>query len=356
MPVCTARVFYEVIFSTDLCYSFFGIINSMNISIVDLREKISQTFARNGYSSADVERTADYLLWAEMSGNKTQGLVKMTGTEPLQNIQAFYEPKIERDTKLSRLIDGGANPAPVVASLATEVAIEKAKEHGFGLVGVRNTLSSNGAQAYYAEKIADNDLIGIVCSRSPASTAGFGSIDPIFGTNPLGYAFPTNEKPFVFDMATSAMTFYGLVLAKAKNETIPENMAIDKNGNPTTDPAEAMSGAILPFDHAYKGSGLGMMVETLAGPLVNGAWIDNKTFDKEWGSIFIAIDPNLLIDVADFKSNASHMIESIMSARTAENTPIRLPGVRSRENREAAEASGYVEVDDVILQQLGFND
>ncbi|MEO8911624.1 MAG: Ldh family oxidoreductase, partial [Candidatus Saccharimonas sp.] len=215
--------------------------------------------------------------------------------------------------------------------------------------------SSNGAQAYYAEQIAKKDLIGIVCSRSPASTAGFGSIDPIFGTNPLGYAFPTEEEPFVFDMATSAMTFYGLVLAEAKNEDIPKNMAIDKAGNPTTDPEAAMSGALLPFDHSYKGSGLGMMVEMLAGPLINGAWVDNKTFKEEWGSVFIAIDPNLLIDLADFKKDASQMICDIQAARVAVGVPsIRLPGIRSMQSRQESEESGYVDVDDAILDQLGY--
>lgn len=328
----------------------------MKISIAELKEKISVTFKEKGFSDEDTQRTTDYLVWAELSGNKTQGLVKMTGTEPIQDIKPKYAPKIERNTKLSQLIDGGANPAPVVASLATEVVIEKAKEHGFGIVGLRNTFSSNGAQAYYAERIADNDLIGFVCSRSPASAAGFGSIDPIFGTNPLSYAFPTENEPFVFDMATSAMTFYGLVLAKAKNESIPENMAIDKDGNPTTDPTTAMSGALLPFDRSYKGSGLGMFVETLAGPLVNGAWIDNKTFKEEWGSVFIAIDPNLLIDTDDFKRNASQMINDIKSARTATDVAeIRLPGERAAIERRKCLESGYVDVDDVILESLGYS-
>ena len=125
------------------------------------------------------------------------------------------------------MINGAAYPAPVVSQRATEAVIQKAKEHGFGIVGVHNTFSSNGAQAYYAEKIARQNLIGIVCSRSPASTAGFDSIDPIFGTNPIGFGFPTSDEPLVFDMATSAMTFYGLILAKARGERIPDNMAID---------------------------------------------------------------------------------------------------------------------------------
>jgi LDH2 family malate/lactate/ureidoglycolate dehydrogenase len=220
---------------------------------------------------------------------------------------------------------------------------------------VRNTFSSNGAQAYYAERIAKNDLIGIVCSRSPASAAGFGSVDPIFGTNPIGYAFPTEGTPLVFDMATSAMTFYGLVLAKAKNETIPENMAIDHAGNPTVDPAAAMSGALLPFDRSYKGSGLALMVEMLAGPLVNGAWVDNTTFKEEWGSVFIAIDPNLLVDVDAFKKNTSEMIAAIKSARKASDvSDIRLPGEHSTEKRKVAEESGYVDVDEAVITQLGF--
>jgi L-2-hydroxycarboxylate dehydrogenase (NAD+) len=327
----------------------------MKIALVDLRDKVFATFIEKGFSVEDANRTIDYLLWAEMSGNRTQGLLKMTGSAPMQNIIPEYKPKVERETNVSQLIDGGANPAPVVASVAVDAAIDKAIEHGIAIVGARNTFSSNGAQAYYAERIAQQDLIGFVCSRSPAATAGFGSIDPLFGTNPLSYAFPTNKNPFVFDMATSAMTFYGLVLANAKGEAIPENMAIDKNGDPTTNPSEAMSGALLSFDRSYKGSGLGMFVEMLAGPLLNGAWIDNKTFKEEWGSVFIAINPSILIDTAVFKQNATEMIGKIKSARLATGiTEIRLPGEHSRHLRELAEKTGLVDVDEVILQELGY--
>lgn len=325
----------------------------MKIALDTLRTKITATLKQKGFSDGDSTRIADYIVWAEMSGNKTQGLVKMTGTEPIQSIVPRYEPKVERETQLSQLIDGGANPAPVVASLGADVAIQKAQQHGFAIVGVRNTFSSNGAQAYYAEYIAQRDLIGFVCSRSPACVAGFGSTEPIFGTNPLSYAFPTEDEPIVFDMATSSMTFYGLVLAKARGEQIAEHVAIDSAGNATTDPRAAMSGALLPFDHSYKGSGLALMVEMLAGPLIGGAWVDNKTLKEEWGSVFIAIDPNLLIDTADFKTHASQLLQDIESARTI--TSIRLPGERAKAQRKAAQVSGYVEVDDVIMTQLGYD-
>ncbi|MGB4759204.1 MAG: Ldh family oxidoreductase [Candidatus Saccharimonadales bacterium] len=327
----------------------------MKIAINDLKAKITELLTAN-FSPEQAEKITEYLLWAEMSGNKTMGVIKMTGTEPLQNIVPDGEMTVERETKLSKLINAAKNPAPLAAQEAVEVAIQKAKEHGFGLVGVRNTFSSNGAQAFYVEKIAKENLIGVMCSRSPASTAGFGSIDPVFGTNPIGFGFPTANEPLVFDAATSAMTFYGLILAKARGEKIPENMAIDKDGNPTTDPAEAMSGALLPFDRGYKGSGFGMVVEMLAGPLVGGAWIDNKTFGEEWGNLVLAIDPGLLVDVDTFKANASDLVAKLKAARKKEGVQeIRLPGEQARKNYDTALANGYVDIDDTVLRQLGIS-
>ena len=323
----------------------------MQIAINDLRQKIVTTL-KQGFTEQEAVRIADYLVWAEMSGIKTMGIIKMTGTEPLQTIKPKHEIKIERDTKLSQLINAGAYPAPLVSQLATDTVIEKAHQHGFGIVGVQNTFSSNGAQAYYAERIAREDMIGIVMARSPASTAAFDGIDPIFGTNPVGFSFPTNEDPLVFDMASSAMTFYGLILAKAKGEQIPDNMAIDKDGNPTTDPAAAMDGALLSFDRAYKGSGIGMVIETLTGPLVGAAY---GQLEGDWGSLFIAIDPNLLVDTETFKTNTSDLIRKIKAARKKPGTDeIRLPGERAQAAYKQALDSGMVDVDDVVLRQLGY--
>ena len=243
----------------------------MKISINQLKSNITNILRQN-FSEDEATQIADYFIWAEMTGNKTQGLLKMTGTQPIQNVKPISDIKIIRNKKLSQLIDAGANPAPLVSQIATDTAITKAKEHGFGIVGVNNIHTSNGAQAFYAEKIASNDLIGVVLARSSAAAAAFGGIEPVFGTNPIAFSFPTQEEPLVFDMATAAMTWYGLVLAKSRGEQIPENTAINKEGNPTTDPAEAMNGALLSFDRSYKGSGLGMVVEMLGGPLVGASY------------------------------------------------------------------------------------
>lgn len=326
----------------------------MLIAISELRQKVISTL-KQSCTEEQAKRIADYLLWADMSGIATQGIIKLTGTEPLQNVKPKHDIIVERDTKLSQLINAGAHPAPLVSQQATDVVIQKAKAHGFGIVSMHNTFSSNGAQAYYVERIAREDLIGVAMARCPGSCAPFDYIDPLFGTNPIGFAFPTNDDPLVFDMATSAMTWYGLVLAKARGEQIPENMAIDKDGKPTTDPSEAMRGALLPFDHSYKGSGLSMVVEIMTGPLAASAYCDCKTFDKEWGSTFIAIDPNLLVDSDKFKANCSDLIAKIKSSRKKPGVDeIRLPGERAHAAYRQAQENDMVEVDDTILKELGY--
>ncbi len=137
------------------------------------------------------------------------------------------------------------------------------------------------------------------------------------------------------------MTWYGLVLAKAYGEGIPENMAIDKDGNPTTDPEDAMNGFLLPFDRSYKGSGLGMVVEMLGGPLVGATF---GQIEVDWGSLFIAIDPGLLVDIVEFKEHSSELIEKIKNSRSIKG--VRIPGERATKARKEALENGYVEVDE----------
>lgn len=326
----------------------------MKIQIIELRQKILNTFTQKGFSEADANRMADVLLWADMSGIKPMGIAKMIGGEPVQDEKATAPIEIMRDTKLSQLINAHCAPAPLVCQQATDVVIQKAKEHGFGTVGVNNTHCSSAALAYYVDRIAKENLIGIMMSRAGGSVAPFGSADPLFGTDPMAFGFPTNDEPILFDMATSPMTWTGLSLAKARGEQLPENIAIDGDGNPTTDPAEALEGAMFPFDHGYKGSGLGMVVEVLAGPLVASAYCDFKNAET-YGNVIMAIDPELFVDTADFKANCSDMIKIIKNSRKQKNVEeVRLPGERARATYKESETTGVVDVDEAILKELGY--
>lgn len=326
----------------------------MYISITDLRKNVVRTLEKH-LSADQAAQVADILLWADMSGITTHGIAKLLGNQPLQDIEPAGAITIERDTKLSQLIDANAWPAPLVCEQAADTAAKKAAAHGFGIVGVHNTFSSSGALAYYAERIARQNLIGIVMARSSGGVAPFGSIDGLFSANPIAFSFPTMQDPLIFDMATSAMTWSGLVLAKTRGEKLPENIAIDPNGSPTTDPDVAMKGSILPFDNSYKSSGLGLVVEIMAGPLAASAYCDSETFDKQWGNTLIAIDPGLLVDPEAFKAHCSDLIAKIKHSRKRPDvTDIRLPGERSLAARKHAEKTGMVKIDDTILRKLDY--
>ena len=153
------------------------------------------------------------------------------------------------------MIDGNKNMGMIAMKLATEMAIAKAHEHGFGIVGTHNTYSSTGALGYYAAAIAKQGLIGFAFAGSPPTVAPHGSYEALYGTNPLAIGMPADPEPVVLDMATAAMAYYGLIEAKTAGKSIPEGLAYDKDGNPTIDPSAAMDGAIKSFGE-YKGSGL----------------------------------------------------------------------------------------------------
>ena len=227
----------------------------LKIKVSELRKLIVTILSKSNYTIEEAEKMADVYVFAEVTGKNTQGILKLMGTEPAQDIKPQYPPKIVKETSASVLVDGGGASGPLAAQVALDSLIKKAEISGFAVGGSNNTFSSTGALSYYAHKIASHDLVGIVAAGSPRSVAYHGGIDPVFGTNPIAFGFPTNEQPIVFDMATSAMTFYGLVQAKALGKEIPEGIAIDSDGQPTKDPGKAMAGALLPFDRSYKGSG-----------------------------------------------------------------------------------------------------
>lgn len=327
----------------------------MKIAITELRTKVIATFTAKGFKRDDANRIADVLLWADMSGIRPMGVAKLVGSEPLQDETPNAPIEVVRDTKLSQRINAHHAPAPLACQQAVDAVIKKAKHHGFGVVGVNNTFTSSAALAFYVDRIAQKDLIGIATSRSAGAVAPFGSSDPLFGTNPIAFAFPTNEKPILFDMATSPMTWTGLIIAKARGEQIPKGIAIDSAGNPTTDPNEAIKGAMFPFDHSYKGSGLGLVAEIMAGPLVASAYLDYKTFDKDYGNLFMAIDPELLVDLADFKAQTTDMINVIKASRKQPGVAeIRLPGERARASFRQAKKSGVVDVEEKVLEELKY--
>jgi L-2-hydroxycarboxylate dehydrogenase (NAD+) len=323
----------------------------MKIALKELEDLTTKALKNYGYNDAETATIREMLLYAQLRGNN-QGVVKLIGKGIPKDPKAG-PITIEKETVLSAKINGNQNQAMVVVKKALDVVLEKAKAGGIGIVGTFNTSTSSGAIGYVASEIAREGMVGLVFASSPPRVATAGSSQPIFGTNPLAVGIPAKPGPIVLDMSTAAMAFYGLVEAQTAGKSIPDDVAYDPTGNPTTDPTLAIKGAIRSFDRGYKGAGLALIIEILAGPLVGAACAGVGDPGKNWGHLVLAIDPDLFGDREAFIHNVSILIERVKATK-------KLPGVEEifvpgeRGNRQAAEiqASGTIELEDNLLEAL----
>lgn len=322
----------------------------MKVEIEALRNEARRAIRNQGFDESDAEVMLDIIMYAQLRGNN-QNVIKLLGPGMPAHPDAG-EIRIVKETKLSALIDGDWNQGMVVMSRANDLAIDRAKAHGFGIVGTRRTNSPTGAIGYYARRIADEGLLGFVFSGSMELTAMHGSYEAFLGTNPLAIGIPTGDKPIVFDMATAAIAYYGIVLANAEGETIPEGVAYNSDGRLTTDPAKALAGAIKAFG-GYKGAALALIVEIMTRPLVGATRKDDGN-KLDWGNVSFAIDPELLADdLASFRAGVSDLIARVKRTKRLPGVDeILMPGERGDRFYEQVMAAGEIELDDDVWREL----
>lgn len=323
----------------------------MEIDLKELEDLTARALKNYGYNDEETATIREILLYAQLRGNN-QGVVKLIGGGMPKNMNAGAII-VEHETAVSVRINGNQNQAMVVVKKALEVVLEKAKSHGVAIAGAFNTATSSGAIGYVASEIARNKLIGIVFASSPPRVATAGSYEPIFGTNPLTIGIPADPDPIVLDMTTASMAFYGLVEARTAGSRIPDDIAYDAAGRPTTDPAMAIAGALRSFDRGYKGSGLAMMIEILAGPLVGGACAGVGDSAKNWGHLLLAVDPGILGDRDDFIKNVTTLVERVKKTKKLPGvSEIFVPGERGNRKANQIMKSGKIEIEDNLLEEL----
>ncbi|HKZ35538.1 MAG TPA: Ldh family oxidoreductase [Patescibacteria group bacterium] len=323
----------------------------MRVRISQLNHLVKKAIRYYGYNQSETKTIFDILMYAQLRGNN-QGIVKLIGKGIPKNPKEG-KIKVVKQTKLSARLDGRQNMGMIAVSKAVEMALKKAKQHGFGIVGTFNTASSTGAIGYYAQKIAQKGMIGFVFAGSPPTVTTHGSYEPLFGTNPLAIGIPSATQPIVLDMATAAMAYFGLVQAKTAGKKIPGDVAYDSKGKLTTDPGKAMDGAILPFDRNYKGAGLALVVQALCGPLVGGGFIDNDQTDTNWGNLVFVIDPDLLGNRQTFKAKMTKLMRRVKKAKKLKGVKeIYLPGERGNSLAAKRLKSGYIEVENNLYHAL----
>jgi len=313
----------------------------------EIERMCNDILTKNGLNSEESRIVTNEILEAEMRGKSAHGLAH------LPRIVAFLRENkrgkivVKKEGDCFALVEGNGNLGSIVASFAMKLAITKAKRHGISFVGGCThdmfILAGNPARIALEE-----EMIAVVMCNSRARMAPWGGIDPVVGVNPICVAIPA-KPPIVLDMATSRITVSDINLAKRLGKQIPTGCALDKDGNETQSPEEALLGTILPFD-TYKGFGLAFVIELLAGPLVGAK--GGKTVTGSRGFLFIVINPKLIGDLEDFERKVSDIALEVKRSRKKNDiSDVFFPGEKSEQNKKVARLSG-IEIGDAIFDDI----
>jgi L-2-hydroxycarboxylate dehydrogenase (NAD+) len=312
----------------------------------------------------DTARTlAELHLESDLRGVSVQGFNHLINSH-LQDFMSgeadpAAKPEVVKDGPCYALIDGHFGTGPIAALLACDIVSEKAKQAGCAVVGVTNSFDLFQA-GLYADRIAHNDLVAMVYSDDQVPVVHpLGGVEPIIGSNPMSWASPTEGDPFLLDFTPCRTLPTYVRYTQRYGGTLPEGVATDKNGQPTTDPSKVYNGkkhqrtegAIDPGGN--KGYGMLLMIDFLSGALVGadmGMGHVTKSKPRK-GHLFMAIDPGIFGDVGAYKAAVSSRIAEIKASKKAPGTAeIRVPGEGSYARRAAALQAGQVDIDAICWE------
>src|SRR5262245_49039600 len=258
----------------------------VRLSVADARELGEGAMRGIGYDAEEARILTDHVIDAALCGYEYSGLPKLLNVADSSRFKAPRRPvSLVKDTGVSVLFDGGNQNGMLGMYYATRVVIERASVHGFALVGVDN-LWMSGRSAYYVEMAARAGLIGVHTVAAPPMVAPPGGAKAALGTNPIAFGFPLDGDPLVIDLGTSAFMGTDLQFRERLGIPLPEGVAIDERGCPTTDAAAARRGALLPFG-GHKGFALALAMHALG---VSAEYL------------VIAFKPDLFMPLEDRKS------------------------------------------------------
>ncbi|BCB74011.1 Ldh family oxidoreductase [Phytohabitans flavus] len=335
---------------------------------------VARLFEAAGVPADAAATVAEALVEADLRGLPSHGshLVPVYVERLRQgSVSTRTEPKVLVDAGGIAVLDAGHALGVLTADQAMAVAIAKAREYGVGAVAVRHAFHF-GAAGRYARAAAREGFIGIASANTRPMMPAPGGGHPVVGNNPIAIgvpgpraaqseehtADPDGPEPLVLDIALSAVNIGRIRLAAGNGNGIPDGWATDAEGLPTTDPAAALAGMLLPAA-GHKGFGLALMVDVLAGVLagggygerVNGLYADTAV-PNECGHFFLALDVAAFGDLDGFASRLADLEASVTAPPYAPGVDrVLLPGQRSGERLRDAARRG-VEVDQGVLARL----
>jgi LDH2 family malate/lactate/ureidoglycolate dehydrogenase len=321
----------------------------MKIKITDLEKLCIKILIKKWLNKKDALTVFnEYLDW-ELRGREChwfQSLPKFLA----KFINHWWKYKIIKETNNLLYIDWSSNLWQIVCNKFVPKLIRKAKKNDIAMMWIKN-MHSYLMPWTYARMIAENDLIGFIFNYwwSLIVTPHW-SIDPIFWTNPIAIGIPNKDYPIVIDMATSKVAMMKVRLASKLWDKIPNNVAIDSNGSITINPSDVLDWALLPF-WWYKWSALSLMVEILTKTMFD-IKIDNKNKKNRW-FLFIAFNPIIFQDIANFKNNVFDLCKKIKKSRKMDwIDEIFIPWDKSEKTKQKNLKKDYIKINEEIFNEL----
>jgi LDH2 family malate/lactate/ureidoglycolate dehydrogenase len=291
-----------------------------------LTEFAAAVLSAVGVPDTDAALVADSLVTADLWGHQSHGVMRLSwyvNRIRAGVMNAVTKPQTIVDSGALAVVDGQNGIGHVLATFAAREAVRRARDHGVGVVGVRNS-NHFGTAAYFTRMAALDGCVAILTTNASPAMAPWGGRQKIVGTNPWSIAAPAGRHDVVvMDIANTAVARGKVYLAKQRGESIPPGWAIDAEGVPTTDPAAAIEGVILPMA-GHKGYAISLMMDVLSGVLTGssfGAAVHGPyQFHSRsgCGHLFIALDVERFGDPDDFMRRMEWLVDEVKSVPRAQ--------------------------------------
>lgn len=318
---------------------------TVNLSLNDAYQLAHRALRSNGFSEAQAHAVAQNVTAGERDGCASHGLYRVLGcvrSLHAGKVSADAEPLLIDTAPAILQIDAGAAFSLVAYQTALPAFIAKVHHCGIAALAINHCVHFSALWADI-EPLVEQGLVALACTPSHAWVTPAGGTQPLFGTNPIAFGWPRPQQPhFIFDMATSAAARGEIELHRRAGKPLPEGWGIDQQGQPSTDAASVLQGAMLTFG-GHKGSALAAMVELLAGPLIGDMTSqESLAYDAQTGSspyggeLIIAMDPARFLG----SEQQAHFARAENLFANMQAQGARIPGERRFQARQHSQQYG----------------
>lgn len=311
--------------------------SDVKLTLDQVHDLVVETLTRCGCDQENASAVARVITAAERDGCHSHGLMRLAGyaaTLKSGKVNGKARPRVEQIAPAVVRVDGDGGFAPMALEAGRGPLIECTRTTGIAAMALVD-IYHFAALWTEIEPIAEAGLCALACTSYKPAVIPAGGKKALYGTNPIAFGWPRKSgAPMVFDQASSVVARGEVMLAAREGHQMAENVGVDADGNPTTDPDAILEGSLLAFG-GHKGSSLAMMVELLAGGLIGESFSfeaaqrdNNDGGPPQGGEFILAMDPNLFGNRDGWLDHCETLFEQI----TAQDG-VRLPGDRRRSNR-----------------------